>query len=203
MFSGIIEKTARVLSIVEEGSNHHFTMENPFGNEVYIDQSIAHNGTCLTVVAIDPSWDWYKVTAVKETLDKTNLGSWKAGTKVNLERCIKADARMDGHFVQGHVDLTTPCIDIKDENGSWRFSFELPQLQRHLVVDKGSIAINGTSLTVILVPGNDSIFQVAIIPFTYEFTNFHTLEVGDRVNLEFDILGKYISRFAEVRDHKE
>ncbi|MBK7222570.1 MAG: riboflavin synthase [Saprospiraceae bacterium] len=200
MFSGIIEKTARVLSIVEEGSNHHFTMENPFGNEVYIDQSIAHNGTCLTVVDIDPSWSWYKVTAVKETLDKTNLGSWQAASLVNLERCIKADARMDGHFVQGHVDLTTPCLDIKDENGSWRFTFELPLLQRHLVVDKGSIAINGTSLTVILMPGNDAIFQVAIIPFTYEFTNFHVLKVGDRANLEFDILGKYISRFVEVRD---
>ena len=175
-------------------------MQNPFSNGVYIDESIAHNGNCLTVVAIDPSWSWYKVTAVKETLDKTNLGSWQAASLVNLERCIKADARMDGHFVQGHVDLTTPCLDIKDESGSWRFTFELPLLQRHLVVDKGSIAINGTSLTVILMPGNDAIFQVAIIPFTYEFTNFHVLKVGDRANLEFDILGKYISRFVEVRD---
>lgn len=198
MFSGIIEKTARVIDIAVEATNHHFTIENPFGNEVYIDQSIAHNGTCLTVVAIDPDWKWYQVTAVKETLDKTHLGDWKVGTIINLERCIKADARMDGHFVQGHVDLTTNCIDIKDENGSWRFTFQLPLAQRHLVVDKGSIAINGTSLTVILVPGQVDVFQVAIIPYTFEFTNFNALKAGDRVNIEFDILGKYISRFVEV-----
>lgn len=198
MFSGIIEKKAKVLAVETEGTNHHFTIENPYGNEVYIDQSIAHNGTCLTVVEIDALYSWYKVTAVKETLDKTNLGSWQQGTLVNLERCIKADARMDGHFVQGHVDLTTRCTEISDENGSWRFTFELPGSHRHLVVDKGSIAINGTSLTVILVPDNEAVFQVAIIPFTYEFTNFHTLKVDDIVNIEFDILGKYMSRFVEV-----
>lgn len=201
MFSGIIEKIARVNGIREEGTNRHFTIANPFGDEVYIDQSIAHNGTCLTVVAIDPACGQYTVTAVKETLDKTNLGSWVEGTLVNLERCIKADARMDGHFVQGHVDSTSSCLEIMDEGGSWRYTFELPEGYRHLVVDKGSIAINGTSLTVILDPLRPNIFQVAIIPYTYAHTNFHTLKVGDWVNLEFDILGKYMSRFVEVMKH--
>lgn len=201
MFSGIIEKTAKVNSIRVEGTNRHFTIANPFGEEVYIDQSIAHNGTCLTVVDIDHSGGQYTVTAVKETLDKTNLGMWEEGTLVNLERCIKADARMDGHFVQGHVDLTSSCLDVIDESGSWRFTFELPEGYRHLVVDKGSIAINGTSLTVILDPLQPNIFQVAIIPYTHAHTNFHTLKVGDLVNLEFDILGKYMSRFVEVMKH--
>jgi riboflavin synthase len=198
MFSGIIEKTARVLAIKIEGSNRHFTLENPFGNEVYIDQSIAHNGTCLTLVAIDGDKKHYTVTAVKETLDKTNLGSWQMDTLVNIERCIRADARMDGHFVQGHVDLTSDCLNVEDEGGSWRFTFALPDDYRHLVVDKGSIAINGTSLTVILDKKRPEVFQVAIIPYTFEHTNFHTLREGDKVNLEFDILGKYMSRFVEV-----
>ena len=198
MFSGIIEKTARVLAIESDGSNRHFTLENPFGNEVYIDQSIAHNGTCLTLVAIDGDNKHYSVTAVKETLDKTNLGSWQTGTLVNIERCIRADARMDGHFVQGHVDITSECLNVEDEDGSWRFTFALPADYRHLVVDKGSIAINGTSLTVILDKKRPDVFQVAIIPYTYEHTNFHTLQKGDKVNLEFDILGKYMSRFVEV-----
>ncbi len=198
MFSGIIEKTARVLAIESDGSNRHFTLENPFGNEVYIDQSIAHNGTCLTLVAIDGDNKHYTVTAVKETLDKTNLGSWQTGTLVNIERCIRADARMDGHFVQGHVDITSDCLNVEDEDGSWRFTFALPADYRHLVVDKGSIAINGTSLTVILDKKRPDVFQVAIIPYTYEHTNFHTLQKGDKVNLEFDILGKYMSRFVEV-----
>ena len=198
MFSGIIEKTARVLAIESDGSNRHFTLENPFGNEVYIDQSIAHNGTCLTLVAINEDNKHYTVTAVKETLDKTNLGSWQTGTLVNIERCIRADARMDGHFVQGHVDITSECLNVEDEDGSWRFTFALPADYRHLVVDKGSIAINGTSLTVILDKKRPDVFQVAIIPYTYEHTNFHTLQKGDKVNLEFDILGKYMSRFVEV-----
>lgn len=198
MFSGIIEKTARVLAIESDGSNRHFTLENPFGNEVYIDQSIAHNGTCLTLVAIDGDNKHYTVTAVKETLDKTNLGTWQTGTLVNIERCIRADARMDGHFVQGHVDITSDCLNVEDEDGSWRFTFALPADYRHLVVDKGSIAINGTSLTVILDKKRPDVFQVAIIPYTYEHTNFHTLQNGDKVNLEFDILGKYMSRFVEV-----
>lgn len=198
MFSGIIEKTARVLAIESDGSNRHFTLENPFGDEVYIDQSIAHNGTCLTLVAIDGDNKHYTVTAVKETLDKTNLGSWQTGTLVNIERCIRADARMDGHFVQGHVDITSECLNVEDEDGSWRFTFALPADYRHLVVNKGSIAINGTSLTVILDKKRPDVFQVAIIPYTYEHTNFHTLQKGDKVNLEFDILGKYMSRFVEV-----
>ena len=161
MFSGIIEKTARVLAIESDGSNRHFTLENPFGNEVYIDQSIAHNGTCLTLVAIDGDNKHYTVTAVKETLDKTNLGTWQTGTLVNIERCIRADARMDGHFVQGHVDITSECLNVEDEDGSWRFTFSLPADYRHLVVDKGSIAINGTSLTVILDKKRPDVFQVA------------------------------------------
>ena len=198
MFSGIIETTTRILQIKQEGSNKNFILQNPFDDEIYIDQSIAHNGTCLTVVEIAEDHSWYRVTAVKESLDKTNLGSWVEGTLVNLERCIKADARMDGHFVQGHVDTTTQCLSVEDVNGSWMFSFDLPDAFAHLVVDKGSIAINGTSLTVILSKDNPSTFNVAIIPYTFEHTNFHQLKAGMAVNIEFDILGKYMARFREI-----
>ncbi|MBK8699490.1 MAG: riboflavin synthase [Saprospiraceae bacterium] len=198
MFSGIIEFATKVLSRVDDGSNVHFTISNPFGSEVYIDQSIAHNGTCLTVTSIATDALWYRVTAVKETLDKTNLGNWQPDTQINLERCIRADARMDGHFVQGHVDIVTECLDIRDEAGSWRFTFHLPEAYRHLVVDKGSIAVNGTSLTVILNKEDAAVFQIAIIPYTYENTNFNSIQKGDLVNLEFDILGKYLARFHEV-----
>ncbi|MFM2394707.1 MAG: hypothetical protein RLZZ546_2689 [Bacteroidota bacterium] len=200
MFSGIIESFSEVINVEKEGSNIHFTMTNPFQDEkIYIDQSIAHNGCCLTIVEIDPKHTWYKVTAIKETLDKTNLGSWKEGTRVNVERCIKADSRIDGHFVQGHVDITSTCTEVKTEEGSWYFTFELPDAYNHLIVDKGSIAINGTSLTAILDENHENIFKVAIIPYTYEHTNFHQLKSGMKVNLEFDILGKYIAKMNNFR----
>lgn len=198
MFSGIIEATASIIDTQQEKNNVHFTLSNPFGSEVYIDQSIAHNGVCLTLVEIAADGKWYKVTAVKETMDKTNLGMWSKGDLINLERCIKADARMDGHFVQGHVDTTTNCVGIDDEGGSWRYTFGLPENYKHLIVDKGSIAVNGTSLTAILDNTRPDIFQVAIIPYTFQHTNFHTLKAGDQVNLEFDILGKYLDRFRAV-----
>lgn len=200
MFSGIIESFAEVVHIEKEGSNVHFTLTNPFQKEIYIDQSIAHNGCCLTIVEIDAAYIWYKVTAVKETLEKTNLSSWQVGTRVNIERCIKADSRIDGHFVQGHVDTTSACLDVTDEDGSWYFTFELPDPYKHLIVDKGSIAINGTSLTAILDKENENVFKVAIIPYTYEHTNFHQLKAGMTVNLEFDILGKYVARMRGDRN---
>jgi riboflavin synthase len=198
MFKGIIEHIGEVLEVVSEGSNKHFTVKNPYGSEVYIDQSIAHNGTCLTIVKIDGNHDYYVVTAIEETLNKTNLGKWETGTKVNLERCVKVNDRIDGHFVQGHVDTTTTCAQVEKKDGSWEYTFVLPNTYKHLVVDKGSIAINGTSLTLILDNHNNEIFKVAVIPYTYEYTNFHQLKAGDKVNLEFDILGKYMARFKEV-----
>jgi riboflavin synthase len=197
MFSGIIEELGEVMDIRNVNTNFHYTISNPFKEDLYIDQSIAHNGCCLTVVKINNIDKTYEVTAIEETLNKTNLRSWKIGTKVNLERCIKADTRMDGHFVQGHVDIQTECISMEDKNGSWEYIFKLPRQYAHLVVDKGSIAINGTSLTLIL-SEDISIFKVAIIPYTYEYTNFHHLGIGDSVNIEFDILGKYIARASFV-----
>jgi riboflavin synthase len=196
MFSGIIESTGIVRHIETQQSNIHFEIEHGFEGELYIDQSIAHNGCCLTIVAIDQKNKTYKVTAIAETLSKTNLRDWRVGSKVNLERCIKANARLDGHFVQGHIDTVTLCTKVEDKNGSWVFTFALPQPYFHLVVDKGSIAVNGTSLTLILDDALPDQFQVAIIPYTYEFTNFNTLIAGQYVNVEFDVLGKYIARLA-------
>jgi riboflavin synthase len=193
MFSGIVEKFGVIENIQVEKTNIHFTVSNPYEEDLYIDQSIAHNGCCLTVVSIDKTTKTYVVTAIDETLNKTNLKQWAIGTKVNLERCIKADSRMDGHFVQGHVDTTLECIKTEDKDGSWEYTFDLPRKYAHLVVDKGSIAINGTSLTLIL-DEDISKIKVAIIPYTYEHTNFHQLKAGDFVNVEFDILGKYIAR---------
>jgi riboflavin synthase len=196
MFSGIIESTGIVRHIETQQSNIHFEIEHGFEDELYIDQSIAHNGCCLTIVAIDQKNKTYKVTAIEETLSKTNLRDWRVGSKVNLERCIKANARLDGHFVQGHIDTVTLCKKVEDKNGSWVFTFALPQPYFHLVVDKGSIAVNGTSLTLILDDALPDQFQVAIIPYTYEFTNFNALIAGQYVNVEFDVLGKYIARLA-------
>jgi riboflavin synthase len=197
MFSGIIEQLGQVIKIEKDKSNIHFTITNPFEEAIYIDQSIAHNGCCLTVVSIDNEAKTYVVTAIDETLNKTNLGSWDIGTKVNLERCIKADSRLDGHFVQGHVDSKIQCIKVEDKNGSWEYTFTLPRNYAHLVVDKGSIAINGTSLTLIL-DEDITKLKVAIIPYTYEHTNFHQLKAMDYVNVEFDILGKYIARMEMI-----
>ncbi len=188
MFTGIIEQLGRVSEIRKENENIHFTIQAPFTAELKIDQSVAHNGCCLTVVEIKN--DQYVVTAIAETLNKTNLGDWKVGTLVNLERCMQMNGRLDGHIVQGHVDTTAECIAIEDQDGSWKFTFKYKA--PFITVEKGSVSVNGTSLTV--VDSTDDQFSVCIIPYTYEYTNFHTLKVGDRVNLEFDIIGKYVAR---------
>jgi len=194
MFTGIIERLGQIKDIKQENSNYHFTISSGIEKDLYIDQSVAHNGVCLTIVEI--SDDSYVVTAIKETMIKTNLGSLAIGDEINLERAaISGQTRMDGHMVQGHVDGTTECSNISDENGSWIFTFKLSDENRSLVVNKGSICINGVSLTVVD-PGRDE-FSVAIIPYTYEHTNFKHLKVGDKVNLEFDIIGKYVQRYLE------
>lgn len=188
MFTGIIEQLGIVKAIRKEGENIHFTISAPFTAELKIDQSVAHNGCCLTVVELYN--DEYVVTAIQETLDKTNLKSWKIGTKVNLERCMQMNGRLDGHIVQGHVDTTANCTEIEDQNGSWKYTFQY--LNDMVTVEKGSVTINGTSLTV--VDSKDKEFSVCIIPYTYEHTNFHALQIGDTVNLEFDIIGKYVAK---------
>lgn len=188
MFTGIIEQVGIVTNIEKERENVHFTIETAFTGELKIDQSVAHNGTCLTVVSI--SGNQYVVTAIQETLDKTNLGSWNIGTKVNLERCMQLNGRLDGHIVQGHVDTTAVCIAIEDQSGSWKYTFRYETDQ--VTVEKGSATVNGVSLTVVDSKPNE--FSVCIIPYTYEHTNFHQLQVGDFVNLEFDIIGKYVAR---------
>jgi riboflavin synthase len=194
MFTGIIEALGKVQHIEREGSNYHFTVSSPISGALKIDQSLAHNGVCLTVVRCDEQT--HTVTAIKETLDKTNLGTWQVGDKVNLERAMSANARLDGHFVQGHVDKTGQCVGIEEAGGSWYFRFEYAPTVEHLLVDKGSICINGVSLTV--VSPQDNHFSVAIIPYTYEHTVFHQLKVGDTVNLEFDMIGKYIAKYVQL-----
>lgn len=195
MFSGIIEEAAQVVALQQEQENLHITMECSFVNELKIDQSVAHNGVCLTVVSLTDST--YTVTAIKETLDRTNLGKLVVGSKVNLERSMIMNGRLDGHIVQGHVDQTAICTEVKEADGSWYYSFEYAfdsemAKRGYLTVDKGSVTVNGVSLTVCN-PTNNS-FQVAIIPYTHAFTNFHQIEKGTYVNLEFDIIGKYVSR---------
>lgn len=193
MFTGIIEQLGEIKKIEKEGSNIHYTFSSPFVDELKIDQSVAHNGVCLTVVKIENKE--YVVTAIQETLDKTNLKNWKVGDVVNLERCMPANGRFDGHIVQGHVDTTATCKNIRSIDGSWEFTFEYNS--DHVTVEKGSITINGTSLTV--VNSTKNTFSVHIIPYTYENTVFHTLNIGDLVNLEFDIIGKYVERLLEKR----
>ncbi len=188
MFTGIIENLGQVQGIEREGENVHFTISSGFTNELKIDQSVAHNGCCLTVVKIDG--DQFVVTAIQETLNKTNLNDWKVGTKVNLERCMVMNGRLDGHIVQGHVDTTAECLAIEDQDGSWKYTFEYQS--NDVTVEKGSVTVNGTSLTV--VDSEAQSFSVCIIPYTWEHTNFHTLKVGDHVNLEFDIIGKYVAK---------
>ena len=188
MFTGIIEQLAVVKKVVKEAENLHVTLEAAFTQELKIDQSVAHNGICLTVVNIEGNE--YTVTAIRETIEKTNIGQWIVGTKVNVERCMQMNGRLDGHIVQGHVDVTGTCISIEDQQGSWKFTFKHPEDQ--VTVEKGSITVNGTSLTVVG-SGKDT-FSVCIIPYTYEHTNFHQLKVGDSVNLEFDIIGKYVAK---------
>ena len=196
MFTGIIESHGIIESIVENGSNKTFTLACAFTTELKIDQSLAHNGVCLTVVEIQNAF--YSVTAILETLNKSNLGSLKIGDKVNLERCMLANGRLDGHIVQGHVDQTAICEKIIHENGSWVFHFYYDSSTNNYTVAKGSICVNGVSLTVV-----DSLkgkFSVAIIPYTFEHTNFHLLKIGDTVNLEFDIIGKYVAGYmAQIK----
>lgn len=193
MFSGIIETTARVVAIREEQGNRHIELECPFTQELKIDQSIAHNGVCLTVVSIDGPR--YTVTAIHETLIKSNLGLLKEGDWVNIERSMRPDALLDGHIVQGHVDQTATCTAITEADGSWYYTFEYDASTGNVTVEKGSVAVNGVSLTV--VNSQKGSFQVAIIPYTYEHTNFHTFKVGTVVNLEFDIVGKYIAKLMK------
>lgn len=193
MFSGIIETTGKVVHLRKEKSNLHITIHSSFTQELKVDQSIAHNGVCLTVVSIEG--DIYTVTAIDETLGKTNLGSLKTGDVVNLERCIRAGDRLDGHIVQGHVDQTGVCTSVTDQQGSWIFQFEYDKAANNITVEKGSICINGVSLTV--VNSQDNSFSVCIIPYTFEHTNFHSIQKGSIVNLEFDILGKYISKLMQ------
>ena len=194
MFTGIIKDTGKVIDIKKEGSNIHFTIQASMATQLKIDESVAHSGVCLTVVAIKD--ETYVVTAVQETLQKTNLGDWQLGTEVNLERAMVFNARLDGHIVQGHVDMTGRCKAIKSVDGSWEFIFEYQASEDHLLVDKGSICVNGTSLTV--VDPSDEQFSVAIIPYTYEHTIFRNMKIGDRINLEFDMIGKYIAKYAKL-----
>jgi len=189
MFTGIIEQIAEVVALKNEGSNLHITLKSTITNELKIDQSVAHNGVCLTVVAING--DEYTVTAIKETLEKSNIGLLAVGSKVNMERCLKVGARLDGHMVQGHVDQTAKCVEVKEEKGSFVYTFKHKQTQG-MTVEKGSVCVNGVSLTV--VNSKDTSFSVAIIPYTYEHTNFHEFKEGTVVNIEYDILGKYISK---------
>lgn len=200
MFSGIVEECATLVNVVKEQENVHFTFRCSFVGELKIDQSVAHNGVCLTVVALTD--DTYTVTAMKETLDRSNLGLLKVGDEVNVERSMMMNGRLDGHIVQGHVDQTATCIDVKDAEGSYYFTFRYAldkEMARrgYITVDKGSVTVNGVSLTVC--NPTDDTFQVAIIPYTFEHTNFHAIQVGSVVNLEFDIIGKYISRMIQYQ----
>ena len=195
MFSGIVEEFATVTALVKEQENIHFTLTCSFVNELKIDQSVAHNGVCLTVVRIEGNT--YTVTAMRETLERSNLGALAVGDKVNVERSMMMNGRLDGHIVQGHVDQTAECIELRDADGSWYYTFRYPKnpemaKKGYLTVDKGSVTVNGVSLTVC--NPTDDTFTVAIIPYTYEHTNFHAIKVGTRVNIEFDIIGKYIAR---------
>ncbi len=194
MFSGIVEEAAKVVKLEKEKENLHITMECSFVDELQIDQSISHNGVCLTVIRKDEKS--YTVTAIKETLEKSNLGILKVGDKMNLERSASLNGRLDGHIVQGHVDQTAFCTEVREADGSWYFAFEYePAQDDYITVEKGSVSVNGVSLTV--VNSRDKSFEVAIIPYTYNFTNFHQIKPGSIVNIEFDIIGKYIAKILK------
>ena len=190
MFTGIIESIGVVKSINHNKSNINFSISSDLTSELKVDQSISHNGVCLTVVNLEK--DSYTVTAIKETLDKTNLGKLKLGDQLNLERCLKVGDRLDGHFVQGHVDQIATCVNVDNENGSWVFTFKYSPLNNNITIEKGSITVNGVSLTV--VNSKESEFSVAIIPYTFDNTNFNSFKAGTLVNLEFDVFGKYITK---------
>lgn len=195
MFTGIIETLGVVKDLRKEGENIHITVASTITNELKIDQSVSHNGVCLTVVGI--SDDQYTVTAIKESIDKTNIGDWKTGDLLNLERGMKLGDRLDGHIVQGHVDQTGICKSIEEADGSWYYTFEYDPALSNITIEKGSITVNGVSLTVVNSKKNE--FSVAIIPYTHEHTNFKNFEVGTKINLEFDVIGKYVSRLHQLK----
>jgi riboflavin synthase len=195
MFTGIVETMGKIVAIDRDQSNIHFTVETPLAKDLQIDQSMAHDGVCLTVVKVDKEKNQYVVTAIQETLDKTCLREWNEGYEVNLERSMSMGERLDGHIVQGHVDQTATCIGVEETDGSWKFTFEYDKSKNNITVEKGSISVNGTSLTVVDSKPNQ--FSVAIIPYTHEFTNFHNFKNGTIVNLEFDVFGKYVARLLE------
>jgi len=194
MFTGIIEELGEVTNLVSEKENVHITVKSNLSSELKIDQSLAHNGVCLTVVATTNNT--HTVTAIKETIDKSNFGQLKIGDKINLERAMKLGSRLDGHIVQGHVDQIGTCIDIKEMEGSWFYTFEYDEKYDNITIEKGSITINGVSLTVVNSKKNS--FSVAIIPYTYEHTNFHSFKIKDTVNLEFDVIGKYVAKLQQL-----
>ncbi len=198
MFTGIIESLGKVIDLQQEGGNVNLTIQSSISSDLHIDQSLAHDGVCLTVVKL--SGDVHTVTAVEETLSRSNLAQLEAGSLINLERAMRPDGRLDGHIVQGHVDTIAEVTHIEDRDGSWNVHFRYEPTEDRLLVDKGSICVNGVSLTVVQ-PSEDR-FSVAIIPYTWEHTNFHTLQSGHKVNLEFDILGKYIARYAKLYSNR-
>lgn len=195
MFTGIVETTGKITEITSSGTNKSFWINSPISHELKVDQSLSHDGVCLTVEEIKNGK--HRVTAVAETLSKTTLTNWKPGTVINLERCLVMNGRLDGHWVQGHVDTTGIVTHIEEKNGSWQYIIEYPTRFATLIVEKGSITINGTSLTVFNI--SDSFFEVAVIPYTYDHTNLKYLKTGDKVNLEFDLIGKYVARIQQVR----
>lgn len=195
MFTGIIETTGKVVELSRQGTNLLFWVESPLSAELKADQSVSHNGVCLTVEAVEGNR--HKVTAIEETLRKTDLGNWQTGTEVNIERCMLMNGRIDGHIVQGHVDTTAVCLERKELTGSCEYSFEFPDTFASLVIEKGSIAVNGTSFTCFEVTRNR--FRIAVIPYTFAHTNIRQVTAGTRVNIEFDILGKYVQRMIDIR----
>lgn len=199
MFTGIIEALGVVEKIEKDRSNVHFTIASPISGELKVDQSVSHNGVCLTVTnteILNPKSAIHKVTAIEETLRRSNLGRWQEGSLVNLERCLPIGGRLDGHLVQGHVDAVCSCVEVLETGGSWRYTFRYQPSPEHLLVDKGSVCLNGISLTV--VEPHDDLFSVAIIPYTWEHTNFKTITLGDPVNIEFDVIGKYVTRYLSL-----
>lgn len=197
MFTGIIETTGKIGSVESNGTNLSFWISSPISNELKVDQSVSHDGVCLTVEEV--SNGKHKVTAIEETLNKTNLRHLKVGDEINIERCMQLIARVDGHLVQGHVDATAFCIDVEEKKGSWEYRFQFPAEFAHLLIEKGSVCLNGISLTAFDIKFNS--FKVAVIPYTYQHTNMHNIKNGSVVNIEFDLIGKYLARFREVFQH--
>lgn len=198
MFTGIIESVGLVNEIIENGANKTFWISSPVSTELKVDQSVAHSGVCLTIEEVDGNR--HRVTAIRETLEKSNLNSWSVNEKVNIERCLQFNGRLDGHMVQGHVDTTGTCTGVEEQNGSWLYEFQFPESFAPLLVEKGSISLNGISLTIFNVGTNS--FNVAIIPYTYEHTNMQDIQKGSGVNLEFDIIGKYVLRSNQLHTEK-